>query len=536
MITTVATKDVLAGMTTPPNPPHTPAGPPSEPSDEPARLSLQKPSAAQPAADRDAVPPAAEAAAPEPDEAGGPAEAAPPAPAAADATVTLQAAAAPAGEPQEAQEAPAAQEAPEPQDAPAPEAPAAPAPAASAAPVPAPADATVSLTATPPPAPGTGPAGAAAPPAAAPSFEKAPAAGPAGPPAPADVPPVPPAAHPAPAPVRSAFAPPTAEDLAAAQAAPYAAPAHGAPPYGAPPYGAPTHGGGPGVPQPPAPDVNPWTQPAPGTVPYAAYLPPAPAGNGLAVAAVVVASLGVFLGLVPLFFWIGGLLALVAIGLGIGGIVRASKGAPNRVMAIVGTALGGLGLVASVAGFFITVSVFENDGGYAHSIDYGDDPEDLYPGDEPWPTVSRSPSPSASQVPGLTSALPFGETFTYPNGVKVSLSAPTKYQPKGITARERIKNAIQLTVTITNGSKEPHEVIYAMPNVRDDKGMTADMVFDSGGSAGTTVPKMIRGSILPGETASGIVAFEVPEGTRSITADISAGTLLDDVKYAGPIG
>ncbi|MFF7298013.1 hypothetical protein [Streptomyces sp. NPDC008265] len=530
MITTVATKDVLAGMTTPPNPPHTPAGPPSEPSDEPARLSLQKPSAAQPAADRDAVPPAAEAAAPEPDEAGGPAEAAPPAPAAADATVTLQAAAASAGEPQEAQEAPAAQETPEPQDAPAPEAP--------AAPVPAPADATVSLT--PPPAPGAGPAGAVALPAAAPSFEKAPAAGPAGPPAPAAVPPVPPAAHPAPGPVRSAFAPPTAEDLAAAQAAPYAAPAHGAPPYGAPtqgalPYGAPAQGG-PGVPQPPAPDVNPWTQPAPGTVPYAAYLPPAPAGNGLAVAAVVVASLGVFLGLVPLFFWIGGLLALVAIGLGIGGIVRASKGAPNRVMAIVGTALGGLGLVASVAGFFITVSVFENDGGYAHSIDYGDDPEDLYPGDAPWPTVSRSPSPSASQVPGLTSALPFGETFTYPNGVKVSLSAPTKYQPKGITARERIKNAIQLTVTITNGSKEPHEVIYAMPNVRDDKGMTADMVFDSGGSAGTTVPKMIRGSILPGETASGIVAFEVPEGTKSITADISAGTLLDDVKYAGPIG
>ncbi|MFI8361419.1 DUF4190 domain-containing protein [Streptomyces sp. NPDC085612] len=496
-------------MTTPPNPPHTPAGPPSEPSDEPARLSLQKPSAAQPAADRDAVPPAAEAAAPEP------AEAAPPAPAAADATVTLQAAAAPAGEPQEAQEAP------EPQDAPGPEAPAAP-----AAPVPAPADATVSLTATPPPAPGTGPAGAAAPAAAAPSFEKAPAAGPAGPPAPADMPPVPPAAHPAPAPVRSAFAPPTAEDLAAAQATPYAAPA----------YGAPTHGGGPGVPQPPAPDVNPWAQPAPGTVPYAAYLPPAPAGNGLAAAAVVVASLGVFLGLVPLFFWLGGLLALVAIGLGIGGIVRASKGAPNRVMAIVGTALGGLGLVASVAGFFITVSVFENDGGYAHSIDYGDDPEDLYPGDEPWPTVSRPPSPSASQVPGLTSALPFGETFTYPNGVKVSLSAPTKYEPKGITARERIKNAIQLTVTITNGSKEPHEVIYAMPNVRDDKGMTADMVFDSGGSAGSTVPKMIRGSILPGETASGIVAFEVPEGTKSITADISAGTLLDDVKYAGTIG
>ncbi len=47
---------------------------------------------------------------------------------------------------------------------------------------------------------------------------------------------------------------------------------------------------------------------------------------------------------------------------------------------------------------------------------------------------------------------------------------------------------------------------------------------------------MVKGSILPGESASGVVAFEIPEGTKSISADIAAGTLLDDVKYAGPIG
>lgn len=226
-------------------------------------------------------------------------------------------------------------------------------------------------------------------------------------------------------------------------------------------------------------------------------------------------------------------MAVVATGLGIGAVVRANNGAPNKTMAVVGTALGVLGLAASIGGFFITTTFLENTSGrHEQGIDIGEDDMDLeglYPSGEPWPSASRSPS----QVPGLTSALPFGETFTYPNGVKVSLSAPTKYEPKGIIAREQVKNAIQLTVTITNGSSSPHEVIYAMPNVRDEQGMTAEMVFDSGGSGGG-VPKMIKGSILPGASASGIVAFEVPEGTKSITADISAGTLLDDVKYSRP--
>ncbi len=338
-------------------------------------------------------------------------------------------------------------------------------------------------------------------------------------PAAADAPasaPAPSAAEPAPA--ASAFAPP-----APAPTAPFGAPeAPGAPTA--------TFGtvDGPGAPG------GPWAAPGYGygSAPYGGYAQTAPATNGLAVAALIVGCFGIVLGLVPLLFWLGAILAVTGLGLGIGAIVRANKGAPNRSMAILGTVLGGVGLLASAGGFFLTVAVFDR---ASDRIEAGFDEDDLdlggpYPSSEPWP--SKSPSPS--QVPGLTSALPFGETFTYPNGVKVSLSKPTKYEPKGIIAREQVKNAVQITVTITNGSTAPHEVIYAVPNVRDDKGMTAEMVFDSGG--GSSVPKMVQGSILPGESASGVVAFEIPEGTKSLTADISAGTVLDDVKYAGPIG
>ncbi|MEW2584796.1 DUF4190 domain-containing protein [Streptomyces virginiae] len=381
-------------------------------------------------------------------------------------------------------------------------------PAPEAAPIPAPAQ-PLSLEKTP----AAEPASAEAP--AAPETPEAPAVAeaPAAPEAPAT--PEAPAAEPAPAP--SAFAPP-----APAPAAPAA-------PFGA--YAAP---GAPGAPGPGGP-VDPWGRPGAGFGGghYPGYpQATAPTSNGLAVAALIVGGFGIIFGFVPLLFWLGGILALTGVGLGIGAIVRANKGAPNKTMAIVGTVLAGVGILASIGGFFLTVAFVEraSDRVEAGIDEYEPDVDGLYPTSEPRPSASPSPS----QVPGLTSALVFGETFTYPNGVKVSLSKPTKYEPKGIIAREQVKNAVQITITITNGSNAPHEVIYAVPNVRDDKGMTAEMVFDSGG--GSTVPKMVKGSILPGESASGVVAFEIPEGTKSITADISAGTLLDDVKYVGPIG
>ncbi|MFF2788091.1 DUF4352 domain-containing protein [Streptomyces sp. NPDC058049] len=345
------------------------------------------------------------------------------------------------------------------------------------------------------------------------SLEKTPAApatpeAPAAPEAPetAQAPEAPAAAAPEPVPTPSAFAPPAFAPPTPSAPAPAPAAAG---------FGAPGH---------------PWGEPTPGFpgAQYPAYPQATPTGNGLAVAAVITGGFGIFLGVIPFLFWAGTLVAAVGVGLGIGGIARANKGAPNKSMAVVGTVLAVLGLLSSVGGFFLTALVVDRaDSRVDRQIEEDWGPDGRHPGIEPWP--SKSPSPT--QVPGLTSAMQFGETYTYPNGIKVSLSVPAKYEPKSKYSGERIKNAVALTVTITNGSTTPYEVIYAVPNVRDDQGMTADMAFDSG-----SVPKMISGSILPGESASGILAFELPKGTRSITADISPGTGFDRVKYAGPIG
>ncbi|MFF1492449.1 DUF4352 domain-containing protein [Streptomyces sp. NPDC058304] len=312
---------------------------------------------------------------------------------------------------------------------------------------------------------------------------------------------------PAPAPV-DAFAPPAPTD----GFAPPTAPLHAAPP--APSFGAPV------------PPANPWGAHAgPGAGPGNPWGTPAgSATNGLAVAALVIGIAAVVVGLIPFVFWAGSLLAVVGIGIGIGALVRASDGAGRKTMAVVGTVLAVLGFGASVGGFLLTGLVLERAGG--RFDDDWDPPADLRRSMPPSPKASPTPSPS--QVPGITTPLPFGETYTYPNGIKVTLSTPKKYVTK--SKYSQVGNAVEMTLTITNGSSAAHNVIYAMPNVRDEKGMTAKLVFDG------DVPKMIKGDILPGESASGVVAFEVPEGTERISADISPGIMMPNAKFSGSIG
>lgn len=404
-----------------------------------------------------------------------------------------------------------------------------------AASIPAPPARTLSFDKTPEPTP---------PPEQTPAQDPSPAA----PGTPADaIPADAPAAQPAPPVQDPDAAAPEAPDApgapatgtaADAPAAPAADPAFGQAPSPFAPPTPPAAPGGPGAPATPGGPAgpgtgNPWAQPGPGYgygggTAYAGYAQGPPAANGMAVASLVLGISGVLLGLVPLFFWAGGLLAATGLGLGIAALVRASNGAPRKTMSIVGTVLGVLGLGASVGGYFLTAYVMdEATGRIERSIDRQQrELDELYPDDEAWPSESASPS----QVPGLDTALPFGETFAYEDGVKVSLSGVKKYKPETLYGQEKVKNAVQMTITITNGSTKPHEVAYAVPNVRDDKGMTAKLVFDG------TVPKTISGTILPGASASGVVAFEVPEGTTAVSADISAGALLDDVQFTGPIG
>ncbi|MFD6890480.1 DUF4352 domain-containing protein [Streptomyces sp. NPDC059957] len=317
--------------------------------------------------------------------------------------------------------------------------------------------------------------------------------------------------------------------------APVAAAAPPAPAWGAP-YGAP------GAPAP----GNPWATPSggyaggypgyPGGPQGPGFPPPPAATNGLAVAALLLGLFGIFVGLVPFFFWAGALLALTGVGIGIAAVVRARRGAPRATLAAVGTALSLLGLGASAGGWFITTSVIDKiDRNLADSRDYeyNYDDYDLPTPDAPAsPTPKASPSPSPSDIPGVTSALAWGVPYTYEDGVEVTVQRAVAYKPSSTAypPKARNGNAVKVTVKIVNNSGAALDVNLALPNARDDQGTEAEMAFDA------SVPKMFKGSVMAGESMTGTFAFVVPKGTKSLHFEIAPGVDYDDAIWSGPIG
>ncbi|THA51155.1 DUF4190 domain-containing protein [Streptomyces sp. A1136] len=321
------------------------------------------------------------------------------------------------------------------------------------------------------------------------------------------------------------------------------------PPQAPPPGGAPYAGypGGPGPTHPgQAPQSNPFAytgttgQPGrPESAGYAGYpgqpghpgypgypgYPAAPArpSNHLAIAALVLGLAAICFGVIPFAFWIGTIVGLVGLGLGIAAIVKASRGAPRKAMSVIAAILCVLGLFASVGGYFLTVAVLHKASDHVdrrldHDWNLPDDPVD--------PDETTAPDPDSGQ--GFDIPVPFGSTVSYSNGVRVSLSEPKKYVTK--SKYIEVGNAVGIDITITNSSDKPIEVIYAVPTVRDEHGDRGKLVFDG------LTPKMVTGTIQPGASATGFAAYEVPEGTTRISADVSPVIPGPPARFLGSIG
>jgi hypothetical protein len=90
------------------------------------------------------------------------------------------------------------------------------------------------------------------------------------------------------------------------------------------------------------------------------------ARNGLGVAALVIGVLALVLAVLFIFAPLGAILGLIAVGLGIGGLVRANSGvASNRGQAVAGLITGAFGLVIAIV-FMVTIGTFLA----RHSLDF----------------------------------------------------------------------------------------------------------------------------------------------------------------------
>ncbi|MFH8347768.1 DUF4190 domain-containing protein [Streptomyces sp. NPDC018045] len=255
----------------------------------------------------------------------------------------------------------------------------------------------------------------------------------------------------------------------------------------------------PSPPSPPAPapdDHDPWRPPSPGQAP-APWGPPlteppfAPQpGNAMAVAALVLGVLGVVLGLVILLFWMSWLPALLAVIFGSVGLSQARKGrARGRGMALAGVILGGFGLlIATCAGlFFFLAAQKAADDNRARA-------------------ERAAEAKSSAEAREKARHLSFGGSYTFGNGLKVTVAKPKPFVPDGyVLGHAKGNKAVQVTITVVNTGTERVEVETGLPRVNDADGASTELVIDGSGRQ-----KVITGYVLPGRETVGKYAFSLP--------------------------
>ncbi|MER5884677.1 DUF4190 domain-containing protein [Streptomyces sp. NPDC001941] len=244
---------------------------------------------------------------------------------------------------------------------------------------------------------------------------------------------------------------------------------------------------------------------------YGQFAPaPVPARNGLGTAALVLGIIGTLSGFIPFFFWLAGILGLIALVLGLTGRGRVKRGqASNKGATTAGAVLGLVAMVLSVVGAVITFKAVSDVVDEIDKATASTAPKD--PG--------KGKGAEKPQVDDKAKGLAAGDTTIYDDDLKVTVSAAKPFTPGAYAAGHTKGNkAYEVTVTIENGGKEKFDASLVTADARAGKeGTTAEQVFDDKVGAGFT------GTVLPGKKATVRYAFDTPAAAKSLTVEISPG-------------
>lgn len=267
-------------------------------------------------------------------------------------------------------------------------------------------------------------------------------------------------------------------------------------------------------------DHDPWRPPPPGATPPPRWepypMPPLPAPqsrNGMGITALVLGIVGVVLGLLIILFWMSWLPALLAVVFGSVGLSQARRGrATNKGMALAGVILGVVGLLAAAGGAVLTVTTVKK--------------------------VTDDARAKVKEVKASASAsekarhLSFGESYTFENGLKVTVAEPKPYTPDDYALGHAKGNkAVQVIVKVRNTGTERVEVDTGLPEVSDADGASAELLIDGSGRQ-----KVITGYVLPGKEAIGKYAFSLPpDAADRIEVEFSPDAMeWKDAYWSGP--
>jgi hypothetical protein len=120
------------------------------------------------------------------------------------------------------------------------------------------------------------------------------------------------------------------------------------------------------------------------------------------------------------------------------------------------------------------------------------------------PTVQTPPPSSQPTESGVPATLEFGKSYTWDDGVRVTVGKPTKFEPSAYAVVEKSKRYLKFTVTVVNRSDKPIDLGLTYISVRSNNEQAHD-VFDSGsGLRGPPTTKLLKGRESQFEVGFGV--------------------------------
>lgn len=226
---------------------------------------------------------------------------------------------------------------------------------------------------------------------------------------------------------------------------------------------------------------------------------PVKGGKGLAITALILGIVAFATAFIPIWSWVALAMGIAAIVLGIFALLKhAGKG-----QAITGIAFGAVGLILSIIASIMWAAIFSAAGTAVHNGQGG-----VSTGSG---TSHSSTSPSAAAKAPVAKTAKFGQTYTWNDGLSITVSAPQPYTPSTYAAGTVSgEQNIVFTYTIKNGTKDTFDPTLAEANLNSG-GVAASGITDIGGANGNVTGAAPQGKLLPGQSVSWKDAWAVKD-------------------------
>lgn len=266
--------------------------------------------------------------------------------------------------------------------------------------------------------------------------------------------------------------------------------------------------------------------------PQQGHQPQQAARNGLGTAALILGIIGALSGLVPIMFWLAGVLGIVALILGLTGRGRARRGeATNKGVALTGAILGLVAMGLAVFGAVTTFKAVDDavdeinksvSDTKAKDTKTSDDAKDS------GKSGSGADDKKADEKKKDTGKpLVAGDSVIYDDDLTVSVSNAVTYNPSEFAAGHTKGNhAYKVTVTVTNDSKKKFDSTLVSTDARaGEDGVKAEQIFDEKVGSG------FDGTILPGKKVTVVYAFDAPADAKNLTVEVTPSFEYDSTQW-----